>query len=159
MAYELRSEKVKTKSSSQTQTLILTHGHILKVLCIIMCWLWISARTNEQWADNHPYHPHSWSHATLCPTLQHLSSQETQRSQGRFISHKMLQDSVSYWCYRSCPVILDQHYTSLDVFYFPVRKNMQKIPYQTAGRSAWEINFHIVYVGRKFLTSKQSIEE
>ena len=48
-------------------------------------------------------------------------------------SQEMLQDSVSYWCYRSRPVILDQRHTSLDVFYSPVRKNMQNIPYQTVG--------------------------
>ena len=76
----------------------------------------------------------------------------------RPVSHEMmLQNSVSYSCYRLYPVNLYQYHTNLRVFYSPVTKNMQKIPYQTVGRSAWETDFYVIYVDRS-LVSKQSTQ-
>lgn len=77
---------------------------------------------------------HAWTMGHPSPSTSLLQfpvdSQDT-----RPISHEMmLQDSGSYWCYRSCPVHLDQHHAKLRVFNSLVTKNMQKIPSQELAR-------------------------
>lgn len=83
----------------------------------------------------------------------HFSTSALEDSQyTRPVSHEMFQD-CELLMLQVMPVILDQH-TSFS----PVRKNMQKIPYQTVGRSAREIGFYVIFVGRISLASKQSLE-
>lgn len=148
MNSELRDWKQKihytdtnTNTNTHTQTYSNSASHYT-VLVMDICRDWWTTSSNDLLIVSMPDHMPPFA-ITSAPQLPG-DSQDT-----RHTSHEMLQDSVSYWCCWSCPVILDQHYTSLGALYSLFRKDVQKIPYQTVGRSAGETDFHVIYIGRK----------
>ena len=74
-ANEQGSERLKTKNSSHRCKLTpLTQTYSQKVFHVILCRLWYLQRPMDTEWQSSPCHLCAWSHVTLCPSLQHLSS-------------------------------------------------------------------------------------
>lgn len=138
---ELQSKRLRTKNNTQTHM----YRHIVEehhLYCTGFGHLQGLMDTDRQVS---PYHLYAWLHATLCPQLQYLCSQRLTRH--RPISQEKVMPSYP-----------GPTYTNVDVFCFPVRKNMQKLLIrQVAGVHGKLIFYHVH--GRKFMASKPSIKE
>lgn len=107
---ELQSKRLRTKNNTQTHM----YRHTVEehhLYCTGFGHLQGLMDTDRQVS---PYHLYAWLHATLCPQLQYLYSQRLTRH--RPISQEKVMPSYP-----------GPTYTNVDVFCFPVRKNMQKL--------------------------------
>lgn len=138
---ELQSKRLRTKNNTQTHM----YRHTVEehhLYCTGFGHLQGLMDTDRQVS---PYHLYAWLHATLCPQLQYLCSQRLTRH--RPISQEKVMPSYP-----------GPTYTNVDVFCFPVRKNMQKLLIRQWQEYMGNWFFYHVH-GRKFMASKPSIKE